>query len=100
MPTWARWRTIRDNLWHIADTESRYYLPSLDLPSKEREPDLETELRASATHVDDQAVPLQETIGAFTALQEEGLVRVIAASNLTADWLRTAVAAGGEAARY
>lgn len=51
MPTWARWRTIRDNLWHIADTESRYYLPSLDLPSKERAPDLETELRASATHV-------------------------------------------------
>lgn len=51
MPTWARWRTISDNLWHIADTESRYYLPSLDLPSKEREHGLEPELRASAAHV-------------------------------------------------
>lgn len=51
MPPWAWWRTIRDNLWHIADTESRYYLPSLDQSPKDREPDLETELRASATHV-------------------------------------------------
>lgn len=31
LPTWARWRTPRANLWHIADTESRYYLPSLGL---------------------------------------------------------------------
>lgn len=51
LPTWARWRTPRANLWHIADTESRYYLPSLGLPSKERADNLGSELRASAVHV-------------------------------------------------
>lgn len=51
LPAWAHWGTIRANLWHIADTESRYYLPSLGLPSRERANDLGTELRASAAHV-------------------------------------------------
>jgi hypothetical protein len=32
MPTWARWRTLRQMAWHVADTESRYYLPALGLP--------------------------------------------------------------------
>ena len=37
--------------WHLADTESRYYLPSLGLPSRPRLPDLPDELAASAAHV-------------------------------------------------
>ena len=48
-------------------------------------------------HVDDTAVPLEETLDAFAGLQREGLTRVIAASNLTADRLRTAVATAGAA---
>lgn len=51
LPSWARWRTIRATLWHIADTGSRYYLPSLGLPARDRAPDLDTELRLSAAHV-------------------------------------------------
>lgn len=53
MPAWARWRTIRESLWHIADTESRYYLPACGLPSRERHHDLRGELRDSAGHVRD-----------------------------------------------
>ncbi|WP_120006113.1 hypothetical protein [Nesterenkonia muleiensis] len=47
----AAWSTVRERAWHIADTESRYYLPSLGLPSKPRAQDLVTELRDSAEHV-------------------------------------------------
>jgi hypothetical protein len=35
----------------VADTESRYYLPRLGLPSRPREADLLVELRRSAAHV-------------------------------------------------
>ncbi|MGP9539141.1 hypothetical protein ACT3SP_14095 [Brachybacterium sp. AOP43-C2-M15] len=51
LPGWARWRTIRDMLWHICDTESRYYLPMTGLPARERDADLRTELAASQRHV-------------------------------------------------
>lgn len=51
LPSYARWRTIRQMLWHIADTESRYYLPSLGLPAKPRAIDLLTELGDSTHHV-------------------------------------------------
>ncbi|GAA4214153.1 hypothetical protein [Actinocatenispora rupis] len=51
LPSWARWRTVRQMAWHLADTESRYYLPSLGLPARDPEPDLLAELRASARHV-------------------------------------------------
>ena len=51
LPGWARWRTIRDMLWHICDTESRYYLPMTGLPARERHSDLRTELAASQRHV-------------------------------------------------
>lgn len=44
-------------------------------------------------HIDDRTVPLEETVDAFAGLQQEGLARVIAASNLTADRLEVAVAA-------
>src|SRR5690606_13613212 len=32
LPAWARWRTARQLAWHIADTESRYYLTGLGVP--------------------------------------------------------------------
>jgi hypothetical protein len=51
MPDFARWRTLRQMAWHVADTESRYYLPSLGLPYLERGTDLLTELAASHRHV-------------------------------------------------
>lgn len=51
LPTWARWRTLRQMAWHLADTESRYYLPGLGLPTRPAGPDLTTELAASALHV-------------------------------------------------
>ncbi len=51
MPHWARWRTIRQTLWHICDTESRYYLPQLGLPNREAADDLRDELRVSHDHV-------------------------------------------------
>jgi hypothetical protein len=51
LPAWAHWRTLRQMAWHLADTESRYYLPSVDVPTRPAEPDLITELSASARHV-------------------------------------------------
>lgn len=44
-------------------------------------------------HIDDEDVPLQETLGAFSRLIEEGKVRTIGASNHTANRLRKALAA-------
>jgi hypothetical protein len=51
LPPWASWRTLRQMAWHVADTESRYYLPRLGLPSRPREADLLQELWRSAQHV-------------------------------------------------
>jgi hypothetical protein len=51
LPPWATWRTLRQLAWHVADTESRYYLPRLGLPSRPREADLLKELQHSAAHV-------------------------------------------------
>jgi hypothetical protein len=51
LPNWADWTSARRLAWHIADTESRYYLPRMGLPAKPRGPDLVTELRSSAIHV-------------------------------------------------
>lgn len=51
MPSWARWRTIRQMLWHICDTESRYYLPMTGLPARESATALHTELIESHRHV-------------------------------------------------
>jgi hypothetical protein len=51
LPPWAWWRTLRQLAWHVADTESRYYLPRLGLPGRPREADLLQELRRSAAHV-------------------------------------------------
>ena len=50
-------------------------------------------------HVDDAAVPLEETLGAFSQLVEQGLVREIAASNLTAERLMAAMTTPGSS-RY
>jgi hypothetical protein len=51
LPAFARWRTLRQMAWHVADTESRYYLTCLGLPARPAEADLLTELAASAHHV-------------------------------------------------
>lgn len=51
MPSWATWRSLRQMAWHIADTESRYYLASLRVSPPERSADLITELRQSHEHV-------------------------------------------------
>lgn len=51
LPSYARWRTIRQLGWHICDTESRYYLPNLGLGYRERTTDLMAELTQSAAHV-------------------------------------------------
>jgi hypothetical protein len=51
LPSFAGWRTLRQMAWHLADTESRYYLPSLGLPGRPRLPDLLDELVESAEHV-------------------------------------------------
>ena len=51
LPGWASWRTPRQLAWHLADTESRYYLPSLGLPSRDRADDLVAELSRSAQQV-------------------------------------------------
>jgi aryl-alcohol dehydrogenase-like predicted oxidoreductase len=45
-------------------------------------------------HIDDSTVPLAETLGGLGELVEEGLVRQIAASNLTAPRLKEAVGVG------
>lgn len=45
LPTYARWRTVRQLAWHLADTESRYYLPSTGLGYREPLPDSSTSSR-------------------------------------------------------
>lgn len=51
LPGYASWHTVGQLAWHIADTESRYYLPLLGLPSRPRADDLVTELEESGAHV-------------------------------------------------
>ena len=54
LPRFASWRTLRQMGWHIADTESRYYLPATGLPAKPRTEGLFEELGQSARHVSAQ----------------------------------------------
>jgi len=42
---------VRQTLWHLCDTESRYYLPQLALPALPRSDDLRDELETSNRHV-------------------------------------------------
>lgn len=51
LPIWATWRTPRQMAWHIADTESRYYLPAIGVEPRPRAADLWEELERSAAHV-------------------------------------------------
>lgn len=51
LPSYARWRTLRQMGWHIVDTESRYYLPCLGLGYREPARALLEELELSAAHV-------------------------------------------------
>lgn len=50
LPQYANWRTLRQMGWHVADAESRYYLPSLGLGYREPAGDLVEELHLSAKH--------------------------------------------------
>ena len=70
LPAWARWRTVRQMLWHICDTESRYYLPQLHLPARERCMDLLDELTESHRHVSDQLAGMPRSL----AVRENGEV--------------------------
>jgi hypothetical protein len=51
LPTWAHWRTLRQMAFHVADTESRYYLAVLGIEPPERATDVQVELRRSHRHV-------------------------------------------------
>ena len=51
LPVHAWWHTVGQLALHIADTESRQYLPLLGLPARERASDLVTELEESGAHV-------------------------------------------------
>lgn len=51
LPVHAWWHTVGQLALHIADTESRCYLPLLGLPARERASDLVTELEESGAHV-------------------------------------------------
>ena len=51
LPAYASWHTVEQLAFHIADTESRYYLPLLGLPARERADDVVTELEESGAHV-------------------------------------------------
>ena len=51
LPSFAGWRTLRAMLWHVCDTDCRYYLDGLGLPRRERAADLDTELTECAAHV-------------------------------------------------
>ncbi|GBE24479.1 hypothetical protein BMS3Bbin02_00751 [bacterium BMS3Bbin02] len=51
MPDWATWRTVRLMAWHVADTESRYYLASLGVEPPDNPSDLNQWLACSASHV-------------------------------------------------
>ena len=62
LPGWARWRTVRQMFWHICDTESRYYLPQLGLPARERCADLRDELTESHEHVVHQLTDMSRTL--------------------------------------
>src|SRR5690625_3892397 len=68
LPAWSRWRTVRQMLWHICDTESRYYLPQLHLPARERCMDLLDELTESHRHVSDQLAGMPRSL----AVREHG----------------------------
>jgi hypothetical protein len=51
LPSFASWHTLRQMAWHVVDTESRYYLPSLGMTALSRGSDLIDELHRSAAHV-------------------------------------------------
>lgn len=51
LPRWARWRTLRQTAFHIADTESRYYLAALNVEPPECCDDIRVALHRSRAHV-------------------------------------------------
>lgn len=77
LPSWARWHTARQLAWHIADTESRYYLPSLGVAAKPRAAGLLDELRQSHTHVQAALVALEPDLVAVNGEQEWSTVKLL-----------------------
>lgn len=76
LPPYATWRTIRQLAWHVANTESRYYLPCTGLGYREATADLLTELEESAAHVRSvvtampaDAIRKDEVYGTWTAVK-------------------------------
>jgi hypothetical protein len=51
LPDWATWTSLRQMAWHLADTESRYYLAQLGVAPPPRRPTLLAELESSHEHV-------------------------------------------------
>ncbi len=68
--SYASWRTPRKVMWHIADTESRYYIPSCGLPARPRLADLADELAASHAY----ALQTIDSIPAQTQVTSDGEV--------------------------
>ena len=76
LPGWARWRTLRQMAFHIADTESRYYLAALGIAPPPRCADVSEELRRSRAHVH-QALGRLEGDRAVTAGDERWTTRKV-----------------------
>ncbi len=68
--SYASWRTPRKVLWHIADAESRYYIPSCGLPGRPRLDDLADELETSHAY----ALKTIDTIDAQAQVTSDGEV--------------------------
>jgi hypothetical protein len=66
LPAWAGWRTLRGMAWHLADTESRYYLVAVGVEPAARAANLDDELARSHEHV----------IGALADLPRDLVVEV------------------------
>lgn len=75
--SYATWRTPRLVFWHIADTESRYYIPRCGLPDRDRLPDLEQELVASHAYAMNVIDSIDAEVDAVTGHEEWTSVKLL-----------------------
>lgn len=95
---WLARRGRRDDI--VLMTKVGMWAPRQGLSAANIEAAVEDSLRRLQTdyldvyfaHIDDQEVPLEETLGAFARLVEAGKVRALGASNYSAERLREALA--------
>lgn len=95
---WLARRGRRDDI--VLMTKVGMWEPRQGLSAANIEAAVEDSLRRLQTdyldvyfaHIDDQEVPLEETLGAFARLVEAGKVRALGASNYSAERLREALA--------